>query len=65
MNASHRVSAMGFAAPRYTPADFAEPDRRPLLLRWTWRAGEVTAEAVRTHLARTFGRPGRRGYAHR
>lgn len=63
MNATQRVSAMGFVAPHYTPADFAEPDRRPLLVRWTWRAGEVTAEAIRSHVSRTFSRPARQGLA--
>jgi hypothetical protein len=41
-----RVAIGGFTARRYTPADFAEPDRRPLVVRWTARAGIRAAEAL-------------------
>ncbi|MGF1662841.1 MAG: hypothetical protein ACFCVG_10310 [Kineosporiaceae bacterium] len=38
-----RVAIGGLTAPRYTPADFAEPDRRSPVVRWAARAGALLA----------------------
>jgi hypothetical protein len=56
--ATGRGATPGLTARRYTPADFAEPDRRPLVVRWARSAGEWVAEAVRAGFTRplTHGR---------
>ncbi|MGF1646191.1 MAG: hypothetical protein ACFCVF_04625 [Kineosporiaceae bacterium] len=51
-----RVATGGFTAPRYTPADFAEPARRPLLVRWTARVGALVPSG-RHRRARTGAWP--------